>query len=164
MFFLLTLLQVPQRACDPWAAEQRSERPRSSLAGHGGSVFTHGDDITHLRRAISELVFPATVLSGTHWRQRLARFINWFNDALPLFQKNFCLLLHCATTQNARGNQPGFPWNRAVCSDSVSFWTLPHLQLVQPVALKKKKSRNLSIFSISLQILVKITLQKKSIT
>lgn len=46
------------------------------------SVITCGDVITHLRRASSELLVPTPVLSGTHCRQRLARLINWFNDAI----------------------------------------------------------------------------------
>lgn len=154
MFFLLKLLQVSERACDPCAAEQRSERPRSSLAGHKCNYKQcycyRGDVRTHLRGATSELVVPTTALSGKHWRQKLARLINCFNGALLLFQKNFCLLLHCAT-KNAWGNHFGFPWNGAVCSDSTSFWTLPHSQLVQPVGLRKKIYKYLSFFSISLQ-------------
>lgn len=63
----------------------------------GACAIARGDVRTHLRRAISELVVPATALSGMHWRQKLARLINWFKDALLLFQKNFCSLLHCAT-------------------------------------------------------------------
>lgn len=118
------------------------EAPWLGMCATASSVITCADVITHLRRALSELVVPTTVLSGTHWRQRLARLNN-----LPLFQKYFCLLLHCAT-KNARGNQPGFPWNRAVSSAPPN---LPHSQLVQPVALRKKFSRNLSLFFISLQ-------------
>lgn len=91
------------------------EAPWLGMCATASSVIICADVTTHLRRAISELVAPATVLSGTHWRQRLARLINCSNDALPLFQKYFCLLLCCAT-KNARGNQRGFPWNRAVCS------------------------------------------------
>lgn len=125
------------------------EAPRLGTCATASSDTTHGDVRIHLRRAISELVVPTTALSGTHWRQKLARLINWFNDALLLFQ-NFCLLLHCAT-KHAWGNQFGFPWNGAVCSDSTSFRTLPHSQLVQPVGLRNKNYRYLSFFSISLQ-------------
>lgn len=67
------------------------EAPWLGTCAIASSVTTPGDVITHLR-AISERVVPTTVLSGTHWRQRLARLFTWFNDALPLFQKNFCLL------------------------------------------------------------------------
>lgn len=84
------------------------EAPWLGMCATASSVIICADATTHLRRAISELVAPTTVLSGTHWRQRLARLINCFNDALPLFQKYICLLLCCAT-KNARGNQHGFP-------------------------------------------------------
>lgn len=73
------------------------EAPWLGMRAAAGSVITFGDVITHLRRAISELLVPTPVLSGTHCSQRLERFINWFNDALPLFQKDFCLRLHGAT-------------------------------------------------------------------
>lgn len=124
--------------------QREPESPWLGTCAAASCVITRGDVITHLRRAISEPMVPTTVLSGTHWRQRLERFINWLNDALTLFQKKFCLLLHCATTQKAWGKQHGFPWNGALFRQHILPDTSTLTTRSTCCSKKKINSRNLS--------------------